>query len=116
MGRADVMVHFGSLRYLTEIKKDATDNTPAYLEGHYLKQAAEYTNTNAPFGQLLVLDLTGKTTGTLRLNELTWTTATALPAPPSTAPSSSASSLATASLRPTTPADPKHPVQPLCRS
>ncbi|MFG3117476.1 hypothetical protein ACGF4C_24125 [Streptomyces sp. NPDC048197] len=75
MGRADVMVHFGSLRYLTEIKKDATDNTPSYLEGHYLKQAAEYTNTNAPFGQLLVLDLTGKSTGTLRLDELAWTTA-----------------------------------------
>jgi hypothetical protein len=55
MGRADVMVHFGSLRYLTEIKKDATDN--------------------APVGQFLVLDLTGKTTGTLRLDELTWTTA-----------------------------------------
>jgi hypothetical protein len=28
--------------------------------GRYLAQAAEYSNTNAPFGQLLVLDLTPK--------------------------------------------------------
>ncbi|MFD7596299.1 hypothetical protein ACFV6D_25095 [Kitasatospora sp. NPDC059812] len=74
MGRADVLVHFGALRYLTEIKKDDTDNTRGYLENHYLKQASEYTNTNAPFGQLLVLDLTAKTTGTRRLEELTWIT------------------------------------------
>jgi hypothetical protein len=76
MGRADVMVHFGSLRYLTEIKQDATDNDPQYLESHYLTQAAEYSNTNAPFGQLLVLDLTpkNKTQGNLRVDEVAWTT------------------------------------------
>ena len=76
MGRADVMVHFGSLRYLTEIKQDATGNDPQYLESRYLTQAAEYSNTNAPFGQLLVLDLTPKndTQGNLRVDEVAWTT------------------------------------------
>ncbi|CAM5657126.1 hypothetical protein GCM10010261_62580 [Streptomyces pilosus] len=76
MGRADVMVHFGSLRYLTEIKQDATDNDPQYLESRYLTQAAEYSNTNAPFGQLLILDLTpkNKTQGNLRVDEVAWTT------------------------------------------
>ncbi|MEU3297411.1 hypothetical protein ABZ722_34395 [Streptomyces longwoodensis] len=76
MGRADVMAHFGSLRYLTEIKQDATDNDPQYLEGRYLTQAAEYSTTNAPFGQLLVLDLTPKddTQGNLRVDEAAWTT------------------------------------------
>ncbi|MFD7431217.1 hypothetical protein ACFV6Z_29825 [Streptomyces sp. NPDC059818] len=75
LGRADVMVHFGALRYLTEIKMDAVDNSRAYLEGKYLAQAAEYTNANAPFGQLLVLDLTDKSAGTRRIDELTWVTA-----------------------------------------
>ncbi|MFJ4790811.1 hypothetical protein [Streptomyces sp. NPDC088794] len=74
MGRADVMVHFGPLRYLTEMKQDSDDNSRAHIEGKYLTQEAEYTNTNAPFGQLLVLDLTPKTTsgGTLRIDELAW--------------------------------------------
>ncbi|MDQ0710663.1 hypothetical protein QFZ55_000115 [Streptomyces luteogriseus] len=37
-------------------------------------QESEYTNTNAPFGQLLVLDLTPKTSssGTLRVDEVAW--------------------------------------------
>jgi len=76
MGRADVMAHFGALRYLTEIKQDATDNESQYLESRYLTQAAEYSNTNAPFGQLLVLDLTpkDKTQGNLRVDEVAWTT------------------------------------------
>ncbi|MET9988554.1 hypothetical protein ABZ061_03175 [Streptomyces mutabilis] len=74
MGRADVMVHFGPLRYLTEMKQDSDSNSRTHIEGRYLTQEAEYTNTNAPFGQLLVLDLTPKTTssGTLRINELAW--------------------------------------------
>lgn len=73
LGRADVLVHFGALRYLTEIKKDADDSGRTHLESKYLTQAAEYTNTNAPFGQLLVLDLTPKTAhGSLRVDELTW--------------------------------------------
>ncbi|MGW3752752.1 hypothetical protein ACWD7C_28265 [Streptomyces sp. NPDC005134] len=76
MGRADVLVHFASLRYLTEMKQDSDDNTRAHIESKYLTQEAEYTNTNAPFGQLLVLDLTPKsgTAGTRRINELTWLT------------------------------------------
>lgn len=76
MGRADVMVVFGPVRYLTEIKKDASDNTRTHIESKYLTQEAEYTNTSAPFGQLLVLDLTPKTTtqGTRRINELAWLT------------------------------------------
>ncbi|CAG7651184.1 hypothetical protein [Actinacidiphila bryophytorum] len=76
MGRADVLVHFGSLRYLTEMKQDSDDNTRAHIEAKYLTQEAEYTNTNAPFGQLLVLDLTPKsgTAGTRRIDELTWLT------------------------------------------
>lgn len=76
MGRADVLVHFGSLRYLTEMKQDSDDNTRAHIDAKYLTQEAEYTNTNAPFGQLLVLDLTPKTgtDGTRRIDELTWLT------------------------------------------
>ncbi|MEU2232610.1 hypothetical protein [Streptomyces vietnamensis] len=76
MGRGDVMVHFGSLRYLTEIKKDDSDNGRQYLEGRYLTQTADYSNTNAPFGQLLVLDLTSKTAtkGNLRVDESVWST------------------------------------------
>ncbi|MGV9708552.1 hypothetical protein [Streptomyces sp. NPDC003483] len=76
LGRADVMTHFGALRYLTEIKQDASDNDRTYLEGRYLAQTADYSNTNAPFGQLLVLDLTPKddTQGNLRVDEVVWTT------------------------------------------
>ncbi|WP_406205180.1 hypothetical protein OH807_30380 [Kitasatospora sp. NBC_01560] len=76
MGRADVLVQFGSLRYLTEIKQDPDDNSREHIEDAYLTQAAEYSNTNAPFGQLLVLDLTPKTStsGTRRIDELVWTT------------------------------------------
>ncbi|KUM84325.1 hypothetical protein AQI88_41930 [Streptomyces cellostaticus] len=74
MGRADVLVQFGALRYLTEMKQDPDDNSRAHIEGKYLTQEAEYTNTNAPFGQLLVLDLTPKTSssGTLRVDEVAW--------------------------------------------
>ncbi|MFJ4001778.1 hypothetical protein [Streptomyces parvus] len=75
LGRADVLVSFGPLRYLTEIKKNPTSNDRDYLEGKYLAQAAEYSNTNVPFGQLLVLDLTEKTkAGSLRVDELAWVT------------------------------------------
>ncbi|WP_086828557.1 hypothetical protein [Streptomyces sp. NRRL B-24572] len=74
MGRADVLVHFGSRQYLTEIKKNHTKNDRRYLESKYLAQAAEYSNTNVPFGQLLVLDLTEKDkVGSLRVDELAWT-------------------------------------------
>ncbi|MFI5998561.1 hypothetical protein ACIBAC_42835 [Streptomyces sp. NPDC051362] len=74
MGRPDVMVRFGPLRYLTEMKQDSDDNSRTHIEGKYLTQEAEYTNTGTPFGQLIVLDLTPKTAsgGTLRIDELTW--------------------------------------------
>jgi hypothetical protein len=74
LGRADVMTRFGSLRYLTEVKKDKHDASRQHIEGTYLTQTAEYGNTNVPFGQLLVLDLTPKTHtgGTQRLDELVW--------------------------------------------
>ncbi|MGW3938372.1 hypothetical protein [Streptomyces phaeochromogenes] len=56
------------------MKQDTKDNSRTHIEGKYLAQEAEYTNTNAPFGQPLVLDLTPKTTssGTLRIDELAW--------------------------------------------
>ncbi|PSM37286.1 hypothetical protein C6Y14_43275 [Streptomyces dioscori] len=74
MGRADVLVQFWALRYLTEMKQDPDDNSRAHIKGKYLTQESEYTNTNAPFGQLLVLDLTPKTSsgGTLRVDEVAW--------------------------------------------
>ncbi|MFD5483030.1 hypothetical protein [Streptomyces hawaiiensis] len=74
MGRADVLVQFGALRYLTEMKQDPDDNSRAHIEGKYLTQESEYSNTNAPFGQLLVLDLTPKadSSGTLRVDEVAW--------------------------------------------
>ncbi|TDC55594.1 hypothetical protein E1281_11720 [Actinomadura sp. KC345] len=76
MGRADVMVHFGTLHYLTEMKQDPDNNSRSHIEEKYLTQAAQYTNTNAPFGQLLILDLTPKTStdGTRRIDEIAWIT------------------------------------------
>jgi hypothetical protein len=70
--RADVIVTFGTIRYLTEIKREFTDSRPESLEEHYLRQAAEYGNTNVPFGQLLVLDLTPHPDGAPRLDESVW--------------------------------------------
>ncbi|QEN12934.1 hypothetical protein ACRDU6_09790 [Mycolicibacterium sp. ELW1] len=72
IGRADVIVTFGTVRYLTEIKRELTASDPNDLEEKYLHQAAEYGNTNVPFGQLLVLDLTPHPDGTLRLDESVW--------------------------------------------
>jgi hypothetical protein len=72
LGRADVIVTFGTIRYLTEIKRELTDATRQSIEEHYLYQAAEYGNTNVPFGQLLVLDLTPHPDGTARLDESVW--------------------------------------------
>jgi hypothetical protein len=74
LGRGDIIVRFGALHYLAEIKKDDEDNSRQHVETAYLTQTAEYSNTNVPFGLLLVLDLTPKTSssGTLRLDELIW--------------------------------------------
>ncbi|MEU6190749.1 hypothetical protein [Nocardia sp. NPDC047038] len=74
LGRGDIIVRFDALRYLAEIKKDDHDNSRQHIESTYLTQTTEYSNTNVPFGLLLVLDLTPKTSssGTLRLDELIW--------------------------------------------
>jgi hypothetical protein len=72
LGRADVIVTFGTIRYLIEIKRELTDSMPESLEENYLHQAAEYGNTNVPFGQLLVLDLTPHPDGAPRLDESVW--------------------------------------------
>ncbi len=76
VGRGDLILRFGSLRYLAEIKRDEKDCSREKTEAKYLTQAAEYSNTNVPFGLLLVLDLTNKTSsgGTRRLDELVWVT------------------------------------------
>lgn len=71
-GRADVLVAFGTIRYLTEIKRETTRADKAKLEAKYLQQAAEYGNTNVPFGQLLVLDLASHSDGTPRIDESVW--------------------------------------------
>lgn len=71
-GRADVLVAFGTIRYLTEIKRETTRADRAKLEAKYLQQAAEYGNTNVPLGQLLVLDLAPHPDGTARIDESVW--------------------------------------------
>ena len=71
-GRADVIVTFGTIRYLIEIKRELGNSAPARLENKYLRQAAEYGNTNVPFGQLLVLDLTPHPDGAPRVDESIW--------------------------------------------
>ncbi|MCX4672446.1 hypothetical protein OG453_38325 [Streptomyces sp. NBC_01381] len=66
---------FGPLQYLTKVKKSHTTSDRDDLEGRYLAQAAEYSNSNVPFGQLLVLDLTEKKkAGSLRVDEPAWVT------------------------------------------
>jgi len=71
-GRADVIVTSGATRYLTEIKRELTDASRENLEDSYLRQAADYSNTNVPFGQLLVLDLTPHPDGVRRVDEAVW--------------------------------------------
>ncbi|UOZ03505.1 hypothetical protein [Amycolatopsis sp. WQ 127309] len=71
-GRADVVITFGTIRYLTEIKRELKRADPVSVEAAYLQQATEYGNTNVPFGQLLVLDLTPHLDGTPRLDESVW--------------------------------------------
>ncbi|GAA2354094.1 hypothetical protein GCM10009854_35150 [Saccharopolyspora halophila] len=72
MGRADMVTDFGPLRYTTEIKRELRDASREAIESRYLPQAAEYGNTNAPFGQLLVLDLTPHPHGAPRVDESIW--------------------------------------------
>jgi hypothetical protein len=44
-GRADVLVTFGTIRYLTEIKRETARADKAKPEAKYLQRAAEYGNT-----------------------------------------------------------------------
>ena len=71
-GRADVTVRFGDIRLVTEVKRELSDATPQALERSYLGQAAEYSGSGEPFGQLLVLDLTDHTAGVRPLPDLAW--------------------------------------------
>lgn len=71
-GRADVTVRFGDILLVTEVKRELSNATPQALERSYLGQAAEYSGSGEPFGQLLVLDLTDHTTGVRPLPDLAW--------------------------------------------
>ncbi|MFC7340543.1 hypothetical protein [Saccharopolyspora griseoalba] len=72
MGRADLVADFGSLRYATEVKRELRDASREAIEARHLRQAAEYGIGNAPFGQLLVLDLTPHPHGAPRVDESVW--------------------------------------------
>lgn len=72
MGRADVTTTFGSVRYVTEVKRELRDSSRSGIEAAHLAQAAEYGCANVPFGQLLVLDLTAHARGTPRVDERVW--------------------------------------------
>lgn len=71
-GRADVVLRIGEIRLVTEVKRDDADASRAALESKYLAQAAEYSGSNVPFSQLLVLDLTDHTAGTPSLADCAW--------------------------------------------
>ena len=71
-GRADVTTTFGSLRYVTEVKRELRDASREHLEAAHLAQTSEYGGANVPFGQLLVLDLTPHPHGAPRVDERVW--------------------------------------------
>lgn len=71
-GRADVVVRFGEIELVTEVKRELSDATPLALERHYLGQAAAYSGSGEPFSQLLVLDLTDHSTCARPLPDLAW--------------------------------------------
>jgi len=62
-GRVDVYFSFGKFNISAEIKRDWDDCSFEALKTKYLGQAAEYSNTDAKLGFLLVLDLTPKPNG-----------------------------------------------------
>jgi hypothetical protein len=73
-GRADVVLYLNEgKRYVTEVKRERVDASRKSLETAYLPQAVAYQSSNAPFGQLLVLDLTkGRDVAMERLDESIW--------------------------------------------
>lgn len=73
-GRADVVLYFDDgTRYVTEVKREFTRTSRSELEKAYLPQAVSYQSTNAPLGQLLVLDLSkNRDVGLERLDQSVW--------------------------------------------
>ena len=62
-GRVDVYFSFARFNISAEIKRDWDDCSFEALKSKYLGQAAEYSNTDAKLGFLIVLDLTPKPNG-----------------------------------------------------
>ena len=62
-GRADVVFQHKGIRLVSELKKEEYNCSFEHLEREYIAQGAEYQNTNARLGILLVLDLTPKDSG-----------------------------------------------------
>ncbi|MFC4071300.1 hypothetical protein [Actinoplanes subglobosus] len=71
-GRADIVVGFGTTRFVVEVKRELHDGSDAALERSYLVQAADYSGTSATLGILLVLDLTPHPDGVRHLRECAW--------------------------------------------
>jgi hypothetical protein len=71
-GRIDVHVRIGEIVISTEVKREQTDASQENLD-QYLAQAAEYSGSNIPFSQLLVLDISDHRHGTRSLIDCVWT-------------------------------------------
>lgn len=71
-GRVDVHVRIGEIVLSTEVKRETADASQESLD-KYLAQAAEYSGSNVPFSQLLVLDITDHIHGTRSLVDCAWT-------------------------------------------
>ena len=70
-GRADVLVRFRNASFCVECKRELTDASRDGLRAH-AGQAAVYTDTDAAFGILLVLDLITPPTGAPDLFSSVW--------------------------------------------
>ncbi|CAM3962141.1 hypothetical protein KIPE111705_33580 [Kibdelosporangium persicum] len=71
-GRVDVSVRIGEIVLSTEVKREDTNASQENLD-KYLAQAAEYSGSNVPFSQLLVLDISDHQHGSRSLEECMWT-------------------------------------------
>ncbi len=71
-GRTDVHIRIGEIVLSTEVKREETDASQENLD-QYLAQAAEYSGSNIPFSQLLVLDISDHRHGTRSLIDCAWT-------------------------------------------
>jgi hypothetical protein len=70
-GRADIVVRFANASFCVECKRELRDASPEALRA-YAGQPSAYTATDAAFGILLVLDLTGHPTGAPDLFSSVW--------------------------------------------